>query len=637
VTMPNRTESTTCGRTRDAVPPEQRPVSVVYVPDTRHHSLAVPSALRDEHDLDVDVLSSFEAAVERARGDDAVDCIVYAAGGHVDIDAERFGRQQDHPPSVPVVLTVDSGRDADVRRAVRCEWANDVVVRDADTADATLLAHRIERCVTRHREHATARRLRSALDRIDHGVVLATPDGRVTYANPAFEALENAAGPDTDAGLVDLLSVVADDSDVRAFREAVTAGESWSGAFTVGDDSPRSMRLTANPVRDDTGDVQCVVALVDDVTEHKQRERDRRMFREAVEHAGHVVMLTDVDGTIEYVNPAFEATTGYSAAEAVGKRPSILKSGEHDDEFYRDLWETILSGDVWRGELTNRRKNGDHYQIAQTVAPIRDGDGDIDGFVAVNTDITDKKRYESQLERERDRLEEFAKTVAHDLRNPLAIALGHAELARGRTREPDIADDLETSLTALERIDTIVDEVLTLSRQGETIRDPERVPLDQVVETAWSHTDTAAATLEVGSGVADYAVRADETRLRELLGNLFRNSVEHGSASADANARQDRVEHAERDVTVRVGRLDDGDGFYVEDDGPGLPANDYSRVFESGFTTSDDGTGFGLAIVKQIVDAHDWTITATDPPSGDDGARFEIRTSVTHAGDARQS
>ncbi|MFD1684558.1 PAS domain S-box protein [Halobellus litoreus] len=346
-----------------------------------------------------------------------------------------------------------------------------------------------------------------------------------------------------------------------------------------------------------------------DVTERKRRERDLRSYREAVEQAGHAIMITDVDGRIEYVNPTFEDVTGYSKTEALGERPSLLKSGEHDEEFYRNLWETIDSGSVWEGEIVNERKDGTRYYIDQTIAPITDDEGTIERFVAVNTDITDRKRYEAQLERERDRLGEFAGTVAHDLRNPLMIAHGNVELARDRYPKEELAESLETAIAALERMESVIDEVLTLSERGATIREPEPVELSQVVEKAWDLTESPAATLSMDEGFSEEFVPADESRLCQLFENLFQNAVEYAGPA----------------VTVTVGSLAERDGFFVEDDGPGLPPKNNDRVFESGFTTSDDGTGFGLAIARQIVEAHGWEILATDGATDGSGARFEIR------------
>jgi PAS domain S-box-containing protein len=135
------------------------------------------------------------------------------------------------------------------------------------------------------------------------------------------------------------------------------------------------------------------------------RGRDLRAFVEAVEQSGHSIYVTDRDGTIEYVNPTFEEISGYSRTEAVGRNPRILQSGHHDEAFYADVWETILSGEVWEGDIVNRRKDGELYHVHQTVAPITDEDGTVERFVAVNADITERKRREQEIERQRDLLD----------------------------------------------------------------------------------------------------------------------------------------------------------------------------------------------------------------------------------------
>ena len=350
-----------------------------------------------------------------------------------------------------------------------------------------------------------------------------------------------------------------------------------------------------------------LVNTVRDVTERKRRERDLRQFRSAVEHAGHGVLITDTDGTIEYVNDAFEGMSGYSAAEAIGQTPAMLQSGEHDQEFYRELWATILDGDVWEGEVVNERKDGKQYVIDQTIAPITDSDGELSGFVAVNRDITDLKEYERELEAQNERLKQYGHTVAHDLRNPLTLLYGEldrlrttAETADGKIDPELVRDRCEDIDQVTDRMETLIDELLAMAEQGQLVLDAQEISLETVAGEAWEEQATGSATLSV----EDAAVDADPDRLRELLSNLFRNAIEHAGA----------------DVRIRVGPLDLAAGFFVEDDGPGIPPDQRDRVLERGFTTEDDGTGFGLAIVEQIARAHGWSVSITDGEDG--GARF---------------
>ena len=240
---------------------------------------------------------------------------------------------------------------------------------------------------------------------------------------------------------------------------------------------------------------------------------------------------------------------------------------------------------------------------------------------------------ESELRTERDRLEEFASVVSHDLRNPLNVAQGRVELLKEQTAS-DHVDPIDRSLS---RMESIITDVLALAREGDAVGDVSTVDLETCVADAWATVDTGSATLQYPDELG--TVDADAGRLRQLFENLFRNSVEHGSTSnraepgdavehgstgSDSTPGEEATDHTDPAVTVRVGRLDDGEGFYVEDDGPGIPPDERDAIFEHGYTTGSGGTGLGLTIVERIAEAHDWTISVTDSRSG--GARFELRT-----------
>ncbi|MFB6305185.1 MAG: PAS domain-containing sensor histidine kinase [Haloferacaceae archaeon] len=214
------------------------------------------------------------------------------------------------------------------------------------------------------------------------------------------------------------------------------------------------------------------------------------------------------------------------------------------------------------------------------------------------------RRRERELERENDRLDEFASVVSHDLRNPLNVAQGHVELLRD---ECD-SDHVAPVERALDRMAELIDDVLTLAREGRTVDDIEAVDLAGVVERARANVlADAPATVRVAD---DATVYADESRLTQVFENFLRNAVEHGAADGP--------------VTVTVGTLPDG--FYVEDDGPGIPPEERERVLEPGYSTTEAGTGFGLSIVRDIVEAHGWGLSLTEGTDG--GARFEV-TGVT--------
>jgi PAS domain S-box-containing protein len=246
---------------------------------------------------------------------------------------------------------------------------------------------------------------------------------------------------------------------------------------------------------------------------------------------------------------------------------------------------------------------GDPYDLELRIVTDDDGvrwvrargeprreDGDIISVRGTFQDITQR------IERQQ-KLEEFTSVVSHDLRNPLNVATGHLELMADECE----SDQLDSVRQALERMDALIDDLLTLARDNEELSDTQPVDLATIVDTCQENVQ-----IEQGRVITtvDRTVWADSSRLKQVFENLFRNATEHGG----------------EEVTVTVGEL--ADGFYVEDDGVGIPGDERDAIFEAGYSQSANGTGFGLNIVKQIVDAHDWQIRVTDGTDG--GARFEI-------------
>jgi signal transduction histidine kinase len=264
------------------------------------------------------------------------------------------------------------------------------------------------------------------------------------------------------------------------------------------------------------------------------------------------------------------------------------------------------------------------------------------GGLAIGIREAEAETRAGELQRQNERLDEFTSIVSHDLRNPLNVAEGRLQLAREAVDSEHLAEVAD----AHDRMAALIEDMLSLARQGESIEDMEAVALPGVVDECWAGVAAPNATIEI---TAECGLLADESRLKQLLENLLRNAVEHGSTSnqnaarsddavehgstsPDSQARQDAVEHGDDGVTVTVGPLDAGDGFYVADDGPGIPEADMEAVFEHGYSSTRNGTGFGFAIVERISDAHGWTLTVTD--SEDGGARFEFSDVTLLAADA---
>ena len=301
--------------------------------------------------------------------------------------------------------------------------------------------------------------------------------------------------------------------------------------------------------------------------------------------------VVDLNGTARALLEADENVVGSGAAAVIPTEAMACEDGEPT--------EIALTRDG-----TRRR-----YEVS--VSPIRSEPGPARstptderiGRLLVLRDITARHERQLQLEAQNERLEEFSSVLSHDLRNPVNVAQGHLALAR------ETGDDKHFAAAdrALGRIQELTDDLLALARAGTSADNAEALHLAELVGECWASVLTADATLVVD---ADLTVSADRLRLKQLLENLFGNAVEHGGAA----------------VTVTVGDLADGAGFYVADDGPGVPASDRGRVFESGHSGQVGNTGLGLAIVKQAAEAHGWTVRLTDSESG--GARFEFTTSA---------
>ena len=313
----------------------------------------------------------------------------------------------------------------------------------------------------------------------------------------------------------------------------------------------------------------------------------------------HAIFMLDADGTIATWPAPATALYGHEAAAVRGRHVRLLVADDEDGaepdslpaEFFAEPQTDPTEFEHW-----HRRADGSVFWGTLTLSPLRDDA--FRGYAAVCRDTTAKKEYERMLERQNDRLKEFTDILAHDLRNPLNVIGGSLTLYEDTGDETHLDRIDETT----DRMSRLVDDLLRVARQGDVVADPEPTDIGDVVDTAWRSLDADSdATLRYETV---RSVSGDPDRLRELFENLFHNSVDHGGS----------------DVTVRVGPLDTG--FFVEDDGPGITDGDSEKVFNHGFTTREDGHGYGLSVVRTIVNAHGWDIVAADAETG--GARFEI-------------
>ena len=339
--------------------------------------------------------------------------------------------------------------------------------------------------------------------------------------------------------------------------------------------------------------------------EIEKQKRDleelKNRFQSFVTHSPDVITVVDETGTIRYQSPAAERVLDSEPSEAVGTDGIELVHPEdrtHVTERFREL----VGGERESFAVEHRVEHDDGTVVWVESIASPSGELDEGRYVVNSRDVTGRKERERELEQKTERLDEFAGIVSHDLQNPLSVVDGRITLAKESSENPEVADHLERAEGALDRMDDIIDATLTLARKGRTVDRTEPVDVDDLVEECFRTVTPREATLRVS--VEDLTIRADPERLRHVLENLFANAVEHGG----------------EDVTVRIGRV--RDGIYIADDGPGIPEDEREEIFDPGYSLAEEGTGFGLAIVEEVVEAHGWDVDVAE--SDDGGARFEI-------------
>lgn len=331
-------------------------------------------------------------------------------------------------------------------------------------------------------------------------------------------------------------------------------------------------------------------------------QHDEAFLRALVENTSEGLLTIDADSTIIYANPAIERILGYEPSELVGSSKMRIIPERLRSVHAAGLQQYLETGEKhidWTGvELPALHAEGHEVPVSVSLR-----EHEYDGerlFTGIITDVSERKRREEALrERKRD-IEEFADVLSHDLRNPLTVAEGYLELARAESDSVELrkVDD------ALDRVRDIIDDTVAQARDGQVDGTTEVMPFGDVMRMAWDAVPTAEAKLVLPE--PSWRIRADESRLCQLVENLVRNAVEHAGET----------------TTVRIGILAAGSGFYVEDDGPGLPEDVKVQLETPTGLESDQGEGYGLQIVETVADEHGWELRVTDAESG--GARFEF-------------
>jgi PAS domain S-box-containing protein len=355
--------------------------------------------------------------------------------------------------------------------------------------------------------------------------------------------------------------------------------------------------------------------------ERRRSEAERSLLVAAIEQATEIVVITDVRGAIQYVNPAFERITGFARVEVSGRTPRVLKSGRQDDDFYQGLWATVLAGGVWQGRMTNRRKDGTLYEQQTTISPVRDADGAVTSLVAVARDVTRESALEGQL-RQVQKMEELGRLaggVAHDFNNLLTAIIGSAELVLAELPgEAPVLQDVQNIHKAARRGADLTQKLLAVSRRQRLAA--RTLPLGEAAgEFARLVRRLVREDIEllVRAATPGPSIRGDAGAIDQILMNLVTNARDaiSGSGTIVIGVEGVALDHDDCEL-LGAGTPGDWVVLSVADTGAGMTEDVRQRLFEPFFTTKEAGagTGLGLAVVFGLVQDHGGFVTVESAP-----------------------
>lgn len=413
------------------------------------------------------------------------------------------------------------------------------------------------------------------------------PDHPLVYVNDGFCELTGYAREEAlDRNCRFLQGEATREEPVARMRAAVEADEPVTVELRNyrRDGSMFWNRVTITPVRTDAGSVTSYLGYQQDVTAQKRFEQDLSLFEKQAEESDKAIFITDPDGTIEYVNPAFERMTGYSATEAVGRTPRLVKSGQHDDAFYAELWERITAGEIWEAEMTNRTKNGELYEVEQKIVPVTDEHGEITQFVAIEEDTT-----ESVLKTQA--LGVLNRVLRHNLRNALNVIDGNAELLEveemdAEARQASIATIREQA-RSLRKIAEKTAEIRTIWDPARINREWDRLDVGALIEAYRRQYPDSEITAGIAAGGT---IRVRNAKLFEIaLNEAVENAIKH-------------VDRSSPDVTIAMERDPDANQarISVADNGSGIPELEQDVLRSGTETPLNHSLGIGFWLMEWV-------------------------------------
>ena len=603
-------------------------VSVVHVDDDAGIVELAATYLERQNDrITVTTATNATGALEAIT--DTTDCVVSDYEMPMMDGIELLNAVREEYPHKPFILFTGKGSEEIASEAISA-GVTDYLQKGTNVEQYTLLANRIMNAVTQRAAEQQAdmerQRFRALFDELTQPAVEIEYNGNepiVRAVNVAFEEVFGYTTADIGGQSLDAV-IVPEDASASASQineQFRNGGQRDTHEVTRQTrDGLQEFLIQTAPFEDRSGGF----VIYTDISDRKRREKKLSALHEVAEQlavsettdeicertitASREILSFDLsvislkDGELikprtlsEDVPP--DGLAAMSVSEGiVGKTYRTGESYVFDD--LATVPEAKPQGPYKSALSVPVGKHGTFQAVAETRGAFDETDCELTELLIRHTEnALDRLHREQQLERQTERLNRFASMLSHDLRNPLNVAAGHIDILR---TECD-SDHIEPIAQAQRRMEELIESVLILARNGGEELSVEPVTIAEVAERGWESVDTPDATLAVETEVI---ITADPSQLQQLFENLFRNAIEHTSGA----------------VTVTVGPLEDG--FYIADTGPGIPVNERDKIFASGYSTTAGGTGLGLTIVYEIVQAHGWEIAVTD--SASDGTRFEI-------------
>ncbi|MEA1932045.1 MAG: PAS domain S-box protein [Euryarchaeota archaeon] len=525
--------------------------------------------------------------------------------------ALRAMKTDQHPTFCPVVLmqrpeTQGSVRPPSEQGEDSIPLVDEVV---AAPVDRSTLYRRLQNLLARRRQsvalsekYANSQlRFQRLFDSTNDAIFVLTGD-EIIESNRAASELSGYSREELRS--LDPTTVIQGSNEtLQSFLQEVRdTGEESTGELTCTTKHGERRHLEVSGATLSYEGSEAVVLSARDITERKEREQELQLFRKAVETVGQAVMITDREGTIEYINPAFETQTGYSRAEAIGSTPRVLKSGKQPESFYATLWETILDGERWEAHIINKRKSGELYQVRQEISPITDAEGTITHFVSIESDVTDRKLREQQLS-------VLNRVLRHNLRNGMNVIEGNAALLGDGVDDPQ----LQSFVTSIEERTAALAQLSEKAGTIDSLFDHEP-PADAAYDLRELFAAVAASFEErypeAVLSVADIdpiAVRAD-SRLKVALAELLDNAVDHNDRPTPEVGLTATPSDGERS-----GEWVD---IIIVDNGRGIPEQERATIEMGDETPLQHGTGLGLWLVYWTVSLLGGEVTITESSPG---------------------